>query len=105
MKIPVAINHIELVQKRSGKFRAHLIGKRISVHDIASMVKFGNSSVEWIVENYDLTPAQVYAALSFYYDHQEMIDREIEEDEQETQALAIDAQEHLAKMRSRLPQK
>jgi uncharacterized protein (DUF433 family) len=70
----VSIDHIEI---REGKPR--ITGTRIRVHDIANTYVHAKQSVEWIVENFEVTPAQIYAALSYYYDHQEQIDREIRE--------------------------
>lgn len=51
-------------------------GYRISVHDIAAYRNQGQTPEE-IAADLRLGPAQVYAALTYYYDHQEQIDREI----------------------------
>ena len=40
-----------------------------------------------MVEAFDLTPGQVHAALSYYFDHKEQIDQEIRESETEAEAL------------------
>lgn len=50
-------------------------GTRISVAEIVMMHVLNHSPIEWIVENYPLSYAQVYAALAYYYDHQAEIDR------------------------------
>jgi excisionase family DNA binding protein len=38
-------------------------------------------SADEILEQYNLTPGQLYAALSYYYDHREEIDKLIEQEE------------------------
>lgn len=64
--------------------RPRIRGTGITVHNIAEDVGSG-MTVEQIVEAFDLTSAQVYAALSYYYDHKEAIDREILEDQRQTE--------------------
>ena len=54
-------------------------GRRMSVQQVA--VEYtGGASVDEIAAAYMLTPAQIYAALSYYYDHQAEIDQQIKED-------------------------
>lgn len=54
-------------------------GTRIPVRLIVGFLKDG-LSVEEILESYaDLRPAQVYDAISYYYDHVAEIDRELAE--------------------------
>lgn len=57
----------------------HIEGRRISVGQIAAHHN-GGWPVEEISEAFDLTHAQIYAALSYYYDHKEEIDRAIQEE-------------------------
>lgn len=97
----VFITHIELIDNGFGRLKPVIAGKKITVHEIVAMVAIGNSSVEWVVENFDLTPAQIHAALTYYYDHQEQIDREIREADEYVRQHAIDAHEHIAKIRAR----
>lgn len=49
---------------------------KIAVHDIAAYTHQGLSP-EDLAEDLHLTLGQVHAALSYYYDHNEQIDREI----------------------------
>jgi uncharacterized protein (DUF433 family) len=56
-------------------------GTRISVRHIAVMCKEGDT-VEDIVQTYPhLQPSWVHDAISFYLDHRDEIDREIEENQ------------------------
>src|SRR2546421_3175009 len=54
-------------------------GHRISVHDIAVWHQQGRTA-EDVARDFGLTLGQVYAALAYYYDHQEEIDRDIAEE-------------------------
>lgn len=55
-------------------------GRRIAVHDVAIRWR-QECRPEEIAEEFSLTPGEVYAALSYYFDHQDTIDRELEEEE------------------------
>ena len=64
---------------RSGKPR--ISGTRITVEDIAVMhLKLGMSLIE-IAGVYELSLAQVYAAMAYYFEHREDIEKRIEEEE------------------------
>jgi uncharacterized protein (DUF433 family) len=78
----VSREHIEISSEvRSGKPR--IAGTRIAVEDVAVMhLKLGYSLIE-IAGKYDLSLASVYAAMAYYFDHRDGIDRRtVEEDEQ-----------------------
>lgn len=57
--------------------RAYIEGTRVRVQDVVAFSINGGWSAEQIAEEVDVTPAQVYAALSYYYDHQAEIDAQI----------------------------
>jgi uncharacterized protein (DUF433 family) len=57
-------------------------GRRISVHMIAEQYLNYGTTVEQLVTSFDLTPAQVHAALAYAYDHREEIEALIEEERQ-----------------------
>jgi uncharacterized protein (DUF433 family) len=54
-------------------------GTRVSVLQIAEMYEHERWSIQEIVEALGLTETQIYAALAYYYEHQEEIDRAIAE--------------------------
>ena len=55
------------------------MGSRIRVQDIFVLHELQGLSVDEIVDGYpQLTPAQVYAALSYYWDHKDEIDAEMQ---------------------------
>jgi uncharacterized protein (DUF433 family) len=70
--------HIEITPGIAGG-KPRIAGRRITVQDIAVWyVRLGRSPDE-IAADYDLTLADVYAALAYYFGHREEIDRSIEE--------------------------
>ncbi len=69
------IAHIERAKDTLGHEEFIIRGTRITVAEIVMMHVLNHSPIEWIVENYPLSYAQIYAALAYYYDHQAEIDR------------------------------
>lgn len=59
--------------------KPRIAGRRITVADVGIWHEQMKMPVEEIVREYDLTLGQIYAALSYYFDHQEEIDRRIAE--------------------------
>ena len=75
---PVYDQHIEITPGiRGGKPR--IAGRRIAVEDVVAMHLYHGQSVQYMIDSYGLTPAQVYAALTYYYDHRTEIDGSLEE--------------------------
>lgn len=62
---------------RSG--RPYLIGTTITVADLAIAKIFHQKDADEIASDYELSLAQVYAALAYYYEHKTEIDASIEE--------------------------
>jgi len=80
----LAIDHIVSDPSiRSGK--PCIRGTTIRVQDIAVYYN-GGWSIETIAEQLDLTPGQVSAALSYYFDHREEIDQALRDDDAKAQA-------------------
>lgn len=63
----------------SGKPR--IDGHRITVQNIVIWYEQMGYSVDEIATQYDLTLSEIYAALAYYYDHQDEIHSSIAEDE------------------------
>jgi uncharacterized protein (DUF433 family) len=76
----LSIQHIETSSDvRNGKPR--ISSTRITVEDIAEMnLKLGMSLIE-IAGVYDLSLAQVYAAMAYYFEHREEIEQRVAEEE------------------------
>jgi len=56
---------------------------------VARMVVDGDHSVEDVMAHYDLTAAEVHAALAYYYDNQAQLDAEYEQTLAEIRANAM----------------
>jgi uncharacterized protein (DUF433 family) len=54
-------------------------GSRITVRLIAQLVKTGTSAEEILASYPHLSLAQIYDAISYYFDHREEIDQDIED--------------------------
>ncbi len=70
---------------RGGKPR--IAGRRITVSDVAFWYLKQDRTIGEIVQDYDLTHAQVHAALAFYYDHRAEIDAREAQDLAEAEKL------------------
>lgn len=62
--------------------RPHIAGHRISVQNIVIWHEWQGLSVDEIADSYKLSVADIYAALAYYHDHREEIDRDIKDDEE-----------------------
>ena len=59
--------------------KPRIAGHRITVQDVAVWHERLGWSVDQIASEYDLSLADVYAALAYYFAHREQIDQSIEE--------------------------
>ena len=75
--------HIDHGEDAAGG-KAHIRGRRITVQDVAIWHERLGRGADEIAAEYALTLADVYAALTYYFDHRDDIDRRIVDD----QALA-----------------
>lgn len=73
-------SHIEIVQGAGGP-KARIAGHRIRVQDVAIWHEKLGMSPDEIVDAYPtITLADVYAALAYYWDHRDEIERQIADD-------------------------
>ena len=70
--------HIECTPDVAGG-KPRISGRRITVQDIAIWHQQLGKSVDEICAEYDLELAEVHAALAYYFDHRDEIDRSISE--------------------------
>lgn len=66
-----------------------IAGTGIRIVDIAIAHLFHERTADEIGSDYDLTSAQVHAALSFYYQHKAELDEEIRRQVKEAQELKV----------------
>ena len=57
--------------------RPHIVGTTVTVQDVAIAHLYHRQSADGIADWYALTLPQVYAALSYYYDHKTEIDEQL----------------------------
>jgi uncharacterized protein (DUF433 family) len=77
--------------------KARIAGRRISIEDIAIWHLRLGKTVDEICAEYDLSLAEVHAALAYYYDHQAEIERQINEGDAFLKALRDSSPSKLAK--------
>lgn len=76
-------------------------GTRVRVQDVIAWYLRGGWSVEQIVQEFGLSPAQIHAALAYYYDHQVEIDQALDQDDLVNVGRDIkDLQEQIARRQS-----
>lgn len=78
--------HIEITPGISGG-KPRIAGHRITVQNIVIWHERMGMTADEISAEYDLTLADVYAALVYYFDHQAEMDRSIEEGNAFAEAL------------------
>ena len=79
--VPKLDYHIEFDPKISGG-KPHIAGHRITVQNIVLWHERLGRSYDEIAAEYDLTLGDVYAALTYYFDHRSEIDLSIAESEE-----------------------
>jgi len=92
-------NHIEITQGICGG-KPRISGHRIRVQDIVIFhEKLGLSVDEIIIQYPTLTFSDVYAALAYYYDNKDIIDKNIVEEQQFSDSFI---KEYPSKLKSKL---
>ena len=86
MESKILDGHIEITPGISGG-KPRIAGHRITVHNIVVWHERLGRSVDEIAAEYDLSLADVYAALAYYFDHREAIDQELDESQAFVEAL------------------
>jgi len=85
--------HIELTPGVAGG-KPRIAGHRVTVQDVVIWHERLGISADEIAAEYDLTLADVYAALAYYYDRRAELDEAIRSDES-----------YVAELRRRIPSK
>jgi uncharacterized protein (DUF433 family) len=73
-------NHLDQTAGVRGG-RPCLLGTRITVDDVVIMHRHLGQSLDEIAGVYDLSLAALHAAMTYYFDHQAEVDRQIEADD------------------------
>lgn len=94
----IPINYIER-KPNSEKYR--IVGKGVTVEFLSYFIDDPEWPLESICENYNLTPAEIHAAWSFYYDHQDEIDARLAAIEAENARHVKEAERRHQELRAR----
>jgi uncharacterized protein (DUF433 family) len=86
MTIKTLDEHIEISHKIAGG-KPRIAGHRITVQNIVIWHEWIGRSADEIATEYGLTLADVYAALAYYYDHRDEIDKAIKDSKDFVEAL------------------
>ncbi len=92
----VSNEHIEITPGIVGG-KPRISGHRITVQNIAVWHERMGKSADEIATEYDLTLADVYAALAYYFDHRDEIDKSIREGENFAEELRRSTPSKLAR--------
>ena len=86
MDTAILDRHIETTPGVAGG-KPRIAGRRITVQNIVVWHEHLGKSADEICAEHDLTLAEVYAALAYYFDHRAVIDQSLREDEAFVEAL------------------
>lgn len=95
---PTLDRHIEITPGVCGG-KPRIAGHRITVQNVAIWHERLGRGADEIAADYDLTLAEVYAALAYYFDHREEIDASIEAGEALAEAIRQETQATTQKRR------
>ena len=86
MTVSIPARHIEMTPEIAGG-KPRIAGHRITVQNIVLWHERLGRTADEIAAEYNLTLAEVYAALAYYFDHRTEIDQSIKADEAFAAAL------------------
>ncbi len=93
------VEHIEI---RNGQ--ARISGRQTKVKMVISRLLDGTgATVNEVMEQYNLSRAEVLACLSYYYDYQEAIEQHFVAQEQAAHAVAVPLDKVVSQLRQRKP--
>lgn len=80
---------INYIERRSGSNYFWIAGKEVTVEFLSLFLHNQNWTMERLCRAYEITPAEVHAAWSFYYDHKPEVDQHIQEEEDATRKVHV----------------
>ena len=86
MRTKTLDEHIEITPGIAGG-KPRVAGRRITVQNIAVWHEQLGKTADDIADEYDLTLSEVHAALAYYFDHREEIDKGLEDGEAFVESL------------------
>lgn len=101
MTVKTMDQHIEISPGVAGG-KPHIAGRRITVQNIAIWHERLGISADEIAAEHDLTLADIHAALAYYFDHRQELDRVLEESDAFVEALR---QKQASKLKEKLEER
>ncbi|MBL8130403.1 MAG: DUF433 domain-containing protein [Anaerolineae bacterium] len=92
-----AVQHLEIRDEK-----VFIVGTALKAEIVAAGHVLAGMSVEAVAAHYHISLADVYAALTYFYDNREAIERKFAEAEAYVRDAGIDADRKIAEMRERL---
>jgi uncharacterized protein (DUF433 family) len=86
MTVQTLDQHIEITPGVAGG-KPRIAGRRITVQNIAIWHEYMGLGADEIATEHDLSLADIYAALAYYFDHRDDIEQQIAEDDAFVEAL------------------
>lgn len=99
MDLQIPVQHITV---ENGK--AYIGERRVKVKMVARLYLNG-ATIEQVMEQYDLSAAEVFAALAYYHDNRESFEAEDEEFQSMIETGVPETQRRLEQMRQRIAHK
>ncbi len=75
------------IERKPQSEHYRIVGKGITVEFVSRLITDPEWPMERICDGYGLTPAEVYAAWSFYYEHKDEIDEHVRLNDEAISAL------------------
>lgn len=97
MEAPAPVHHIEIIDGNAIITRRHL-----KAEVVAAMVVYAGATIDETMAYYELTRSEVHAALTYYYDNKEAIDRGFAEAEAYVRAHGTDIKDKIAELQARM---
>lgn len=91
----IPIQHIEI-----NNGQAVIKGRRLKAKLVASLHIKAGASVEEVMQQYELSRAEVHAALAYYYDNQEAIEQSFQDAEQYVHEVGVSMETLKARLRA-----
>lgn len=97
----ISVEHIALRENGS----PYVAGTGVKVANIATYALLHHWSIDKIAEELEITPAQIHAALAYYYDHKEEIDQAIKAGDELARQIGTSFQDLRQRIESQTPPK
>lgn len=82
--------------------KAILTRRHLKAEIVAAIIVYTGATIDETMAYYDLTRSEVHAALTYYYDNKEVIDRGFAEAETYVRTYGTDIKDKIAELQARM---